>query len=43
MSAVKAVLRSPVSLITGIGLFSFGLFHFSKLAIIPRLPGGGGA
>ena len=34
---MKAVLRSPLTLIAGIGLFAFGAVHFTKLAVLPRI------
>ena len=40
MGVVKSIVRSPLSLIAGIGLFGVGVFHFWQLAIVPRLPGG---
>lgn len=34
---MKAIVRSPLAFIAGIGLFAFGAVHFVKLAVMPRL------
>lgn len=34
----KKIVGSPPFFIAGIAVFGFGLWHFTRLAILPRLP-----
>lgn len=36
---MKKVTGNPLFFVASLGVFGFGLWHFTRLAILPRLPG----